>query len=652
MKKKIWMFILLIAVFLAQFPAFQTVFADNRHYTIDSYLINADIGPDGSVNMEERITYKFNGSFNGIFRNIAYTETGGIDNIRVFVEKNGSIANIAANSTTDLDAGGSPGTYNLAYKDGIAHFKIYEKSSNEEKTFVFEYTFLNVVTKYNDIAEFNRKLVDSNWDVPLNNIVINIRLPEGTKQDEIRVYGHGPLTGESQIVDERNVRFFTDYLSPGHMVETLVLFPTRLVPKSSNIVMEDALPGILENEKQLADKANAEREQARRQVEEYIKEQEEMQRQRAAEEARKAALRPYGNVLAVLFMLSWFVIIFYIYVKYDKEFKHSFEGKYYRELPGEYTPAEMSVLLSMGNVGTRDITATLMDLVRKEQLLLKTDTYMKKGFFKNKEIEDYSLSINPDAPSLELKEHESFIIDWFIRKIGNDSSVFLDEISAYAKTSSGARRFLEDYKKWCGLVKDEAGKNKFFDESCKKGQVIGILASIAYIIPGFLIPAVLKAALGYVLIPLAIIMAVFAARLKRRTLCGNEQNAMWLAFKKFLQDFSRLDKAGLPSIVMWEHYLVYAISLGVAKEVIRQLPLVFGDSDLMDTRLTYMYGHNFHNFASFTNVFDKTLNSVDSSISSAMAIARSTNSSASGGGGGFSGGSSGGGGGGGGGGAF
>ncbi len=98
----------------------------------------------------------------------------------------------------------------------------------------------------------------------------------------------------------------------------------------------------------------------------------------------------------------------------------------------------------------------------------------------------------------------------------------------------------------------------------------------------------------------------------------------------------------MPAIVLWEHYLVYAISLGVAREVIQQLPLVFSDADLQDTRLTYMRGYTFHNFEMFTRSFDTTVNSVDSAINHAMAVANSTLSSSSGGGGGFSGGSSGG----------
>ena len=127
---------------------------------------------------------------------------------------------------------------------------------------------------------------------------------------------------------------------------------------------------------------------------------------------------------------------------------------------------------------------------------------------------------------------------------------------------------------------------------------------------------------------------------------------MWQSFKNFLKDFSRLDKAEIPSIILWEHYLVYAVSLGVAKEVIKQLPIVFRDEDLNNNQLTYMYGASYGYFGGFGAMFDDTIHTVEGAISTAQSVASSQDSSSSGGGGGFSGGSSGGGGGGGGGGAF
>jgi uncharacterized membrane protein len=645
MKRKVQIFLLLAAVLLSVFALGQNSLASNRYYTINDYTINVDVQADGSAEIEERITYMFTGSFNGVLRDIDYMLTDGMDNIKVLVEKDGFARELRLNSQNNLDDNGGSGTYNMIKNDEIAHLKVFEASKNERKTFIYKYTFNNVVTRYNDVAEFNRKIIDSGWDVSLNNATINIRLPEGAQKDDLKVFGHGSLLGVSEIIDERNVRFSIGQVSPGEMVETLVLFPTELVPLSGRVVAEDALPRIMENEKRLAEEANRKREEARRQVEEY-------NRRLEAERERKVTLKIIGNTVGALLIIGWFVLIIFLYIKFDKELKPSFEGKYYRELPGDYTPAEMSVLMSMGHVATRDITATLMDLIRKEQLLLTTKTYIKRGLFSNKEEEGYAVSLNPEAPPVKLKMHESLLIRWFIHTIGNGSYVILDEISDYAKTTSGAQKFSRDYNYWVELANEEAEKNNFFDKTSKKGKIAGLLTSFAFFGLGMMLTGVLNAGTGVVLIIQAIILFIFSIRLNRRTAYGNEQYVMWQAFKNFLKDFSRLDKAEIPSIVIWEHYLVYAISLGVAKEVIRQLPLVFTDVDFQNSRLTYMYGYRYNNFTSFINTFDRTIDTVDSAISRARAVANSTNSSSSGGGGGFSGGSSGGGGGRGGGGAF
>ena len=49
------------------------------------------------------------------------------------------------------------------------------------------------------------------------------------------------LIGESSILDSSNVEFKVPSVSPGTFVETLVLFPIKLVPLASNIVNENAL---------------------------------------------------------------------------------------------------------------------------------------------------------------------------------------------------------------------------------------------------------------------------------------------------------------------------------------------------------------------------------------------------------------------------
>ncbi|MGH4052685.1 MAG: DUF2207 domain-containing protein [Clostridium sp.] len=638
------MFLLLIIFTLFGFQKLIYASQDKTYY-ISGYNINVLVNKDGSANFEERLTYNFDGQFNGVTRDVDFSLTKGLQDKKVYVMENDNLKELQPNAGNSLDDTGSVGTFNFVEEENLARFKIFEHSENEEKTFVIKYKLLDVVTKYTDIAEFNRKLVDTRWKTRLDNIKIKITLPSGTTKEELKVFAHGSLLGESSIIDGSNVEFTVPSVSPGTFAETLVLFPTSLVPQASNIVAENALPRIMANEATLANEANVAREDAKQEYQQQVEKQ-------AQRELTKTKLKSIGTPLALLFILLWFPVIISIYKKYDKEFKPNFEGKYYRELPEDYTPAVMSVLMSFGAVNTRDVMATIIDLTRKKQLIISQNKISKKGLFNTKEIDQYIITLNEKAPSIPLKKHEEFLISWFIIKIGNGKCVALDEIKNYVKKKKDALEFKTDYDKWSKLAIDEAAKYNFFDETYKTGILLGVLAGFAFLLIGAAIAFLMFTLIAVASIIQGVILVVYSILIKRRTAYGNEQYVMWLSFKNFLKDFSRLDKAEIGSIVLWEHYLVYATSLGVAKEVIKQLPIVFTDNDLNNNGLTYMYGASYGYFGGFGTMFDDTIHTVEGAISTAQSVASSQASSASGGGGGFSGGSSGGGGGGGGGGAF
>jgi len=207
--------------------------ADNgRSYFISKYNILVNINKDGSANIEEHITYSFSGKFNGINLDIDLSGTNGIEKPQVYINRNNGQVKAEQNNS------GSSGTYIYNLSNNYAKFKVYEPSSNEEKTFVFKYDLIDAVTKYNDIAEFNRKMIGTGWDVRINNIYIKASIPEGATKEDIRVFGHGPLTGESEITDSRNVEFKVPAVSAGTFVETRVMFPNKLVPDSKILFLK------------------------------------------------------------------------------------------------------------------------------------------------------------------------------------------------------------------------------------------------------------------------------------------------------------------------------------------------------------------------------------------------------------------------------
>ncbi len=142
------------------------------------------------------------------------------------------------------------------------------------------------------------------------------------------------------------------------------------------------------------------------------------------------------------------------------------------------------------------------------------------------------------------------------------------------------------------------------------------------------------------------LIGVVPRSFKKRSPSGQEDYVRWQAFKRFLLHFSQMQRHEIPSLVIWEHYLVYAVTLGVAREVMKQLELVFPNMQDGEHRFGhgwYAYGA-YTGFDAFHHSFNEIGNSVERSIKTAeKAVSKS--SSGSGGGGGFSSGGGGGGGG-------
>ena len=540
--------------------------------------------------------------------------------------------------------------YELTQESNLTKLKVYERSSYEEKTFVFDYILLNVAERYDDIGVFNRKVIDMNWDVFLEDVHITITIPEGAGKEELRVFAHGPLTGVSEINDERTFTFVISELMPNTFIETLAIFPPGLIPDSTRVYNEEKLPQILENEKRLADEANAERERAR----EELKRLEEAEKERAAREARLKRIRDTllpGFVIAILGGI--YGLIRFIY-RYSRDLRPEFQGDYYRELPGDYTPAIMTYLLTKGNTDSKDIMATIMDLVRKKKITIRR-IETEKGLVFKRTQEQYMISLIEGVGLDGLYPHEEYLISWFLHKLGTGGSLILDDLKNILKRKSRALEFQRDYESFKNMVKRQGERQGFFMKNDLKGSGIYALIGLFLLATGVISLLLLKAPVGVLMAVIGfvtLIAMLIVSAIRKWTRYGVEQTAMWKAFKKFLLHFSNMDRAEIPSIVIWEHYLVYAISLGVAKEVIDQLPRVFSEAELMDPNLTYMGGHRaLGSFMIINSMLNNTTTAINNAVSTA-AVAASPSSSGSGMGGGFSGGSSGGGGGGGGGGAF
>jgi uncharacterized membrane protein len=154
-------------------------------------------------------------------------------------------------------------------------------------------------------------------------------------------------------------------------------------------------------------------------------------------------------------------------------------------------------------------------------------------------------------------------------------------------------------------------------------------------------------AFGVGLVFSGLLFMLMTVTIYRRSPKGEEDYVRWMAFKKFLLHFSEMKRHELPSLILWEHYMVYAVTLGVAKEVMNELQVVY--PDLKDGDYRFGYGWYYYSAATGSSIDNLTssFENLTTSINNSLNTALSNTSSGSGGGGGFSGGGGGGGGGGG-----
>ena len=592
---------------------FTTIFG-RTVYEIERLDIVANIERDGSLEVEERVIYDI-GKINGILYNIDALGYGKFSDLQIFYEDDGEFKQ-ARNNTAP-----SEGNFTVSVDDGLYKIKLYAPSQNERKEFIFRYNLTRGVTVYRDIAQLNRKMVGKDWQNSIGNISVTVNLPENVKKDDIYAFGHGPLTGNIEILDGKSVRYTLNDYRPGEFLEVNLLFPKNILTSFNPLLMKNksALKEILDMEGKLAKEAN---------------------------DARKRAIIGFylGRVVLVLAVAWWLFLVVFIYLKNSKRYKVENEyGEYFRELPDDYSPSIAGTLVSRNLYPSgRELFAMLLDLVRK-------------GHLKLEEGEKTTTLILQESGK-PLSEEEKFILNWYIRELGDGEKIILESVEASIKGRGGAKEFNRNYERWRTIVySDMLEKNLKMDKRDKFSTSLGIFTGIAYFIGGGMLVVYFQSELFILMILLGFILLPYTFSRKRASLEKEKAISRWEAFKKFLVDYSNLEEAKLASIELWEHYFVYAVALGVAEKVAKgyskimskkgEESTIIGGRGYRNNSLMnmYLYNHAFRSMERSTSfVAQRAMESV----------ARSSRSSARGRGGGFSGGSSGGGGGRSGGGAF
>ena len=147
-------------------------FAD-RSLSMRSLHIDAQLLPDASMRVTEKITVEFNEQWNGFYVKIPEGTTPIVD---VSVSESGQP--YTYNPSTEY---GPPGTF-LTKKEGsdiLIDWSI--DAYDQTRTFELSYTVVNAVKIHNDVAELYRKFVGDANGNKINDVQVNLSLPSGAE---------------------------------------------------------------------------------------------------------------------------------------------------------------------------------------------------------------------------------------------------------------------------------------------------------------------------------------------------------------------------------------------------------------------------------------------------------------------------------------
>ena len=573
------------------------------NYRIEKLDIEANLQKDGSMVVSEAVTYDID-EINGVYFDIDAKGFGELEDLQVFEDDPNT------SSFKEVDTS----NYEVSVSDELYRIKLYSKNQNNIRTFKFVYKLPEAIKVYEDVAQLNRKMVGQDWQQGISIVKVTIEIPVSKDYDnsKILVFGHGPLTGEVDKVENTVVYKLDDYY-PGDFLEAHILMEPEIFSEynKSKIVHKDMKQELLDMEAKLADEANAERDKA-------IRKQEMI---------NKVFEKP-GLIFGVLSSI-WGVLMFYIHGIYRRRnrVKNSV-GKYLRELPDDSSPALVGSFMT-DSISGNEILATIVDLIRRKILRLETS-------------EEKSI-ITLVGNTEKLSAQERVIVDIYINDFGDGKSLDLKSFGFFQKVPmSTARKF----EKWKTIIQSEMnrkdlvfegfkgmGKNLFYKSLC------GIILGIKFF--GNILEKAMESKMFLIIIIMGVILLISLtkARYPRKELA--EAKDKWQAFKNFLSDYSQLEEAKISSVHLWEQYFVYAVALGVSEKVVKAYKKAL-DMGVIDQGV-----NKFRTSPIFNPMFSRSFSNLNGMVSrtnsrASSTIASSRRSSSSGGGGGFGSGSSGG----------
>ena len=625
----IFIVIATLGIFLVQ----DNVYEDLVH-EITKYDITVNVLNDGSIEVTEKVKFRFTEHRVALYADVNYKKNnnGEQKNKSYFDESYNSYikiydseSNLIYDTVNNINEVGAVTGFswkgdrdergilisNSTPQNCETFFFYIPGGIENDTTFEYSYRIIGAVTNYNDVSELNWIFGNPTGYIKQRNMTVTVNLPSSVQDtDDIYFYGHGNSNGKLNSITSNKIVFSAKKIYPYDLMEARILLPRTLITNSlsSNNINKDGLNEIVELEDKIV------------------------------LEGKLQYMLNIVGIFTIIGVAAYTIYIWYkAYNRFDKEHESTFDYEYYRELPAEYAPAVMGYLYNFQELSKNDLSATLMDLIRRKYIFI--DSMNESLTDKNA---NYKLILNKEKRNdPNLKKYESYLLTWFFDVMSFDKETLtLKELDDYNDTEVQALKYLENNKKWNELVKEDARKENFFDhekenplkEYSLKTTLILLVSLIGFFIGlTFNVRSIIFT--GSISLSCLILLVSYMKTIKRRSIKGNEDYLRWAAFKRFLSEFSHFEDYPMPGIIVWEHYMVYAVSFGIADLVEKQLKLKFKDGITREYQDAYFYRYPYF----YSHVSYRVSNNVTRANQTVIKAKAERMNSSSGGRGGFGG---------------
>ncbi len=527
---------LLLTTIMLLFPV-TAILADD--YQMSALDITLELTDDGLMEVREDRTFSFDGSFSYVYRTFPLDGKAAFSDFRVF---EGDREYRRSNSE-------EPGTMSIKKNNDEVELRLFFEAEDTTRTFRIAFTAEGAMEGYQDAALLYYQLISDQWDKPIHDITARIIPPESLPTGEPAHWVHGSLDAISEIQEGGVINITLDRLPAKHYLEIRALYPP------------DYFPGLDKQDEHIREKVQAE-------AAGLTEEANRLRREAREEEAEKAARHATGKMLAFPLTVILIGLWIWLYRKYGRRPVLEEKPGAFTSLPAKEKPALVNYLMSSGNVTGNALVSTLFHLAYNGFLTIEEKESGRKNVFGFKKRPVIHFRLNHDYYKKHqeaLLPYERQLITFLFEELDKPTSEV--SLKLMEKKSTKMQKF---FSRWRKAVKKEAVKKEWFDKRSQRGQTIGLVGGIVFM----LVFVVLLIFYGpWMLVPLiaSFFFMLGSLFIFHRTEEGEKASRQWKSLKQYLRRFHfESDSDKLDSSTVNE-YLIYGLALGLGPRYFKAL---------------------------------------------------------------------------------